>query len=137
LSQTLTLTIRPSRFLALALTAMAVAALACAWIGLPRPAFVAVGLGIILAWGWHLALAKATVRELELKATGEVRCRDGQGLWQDAEILAGSYVSNWLIVVILGAGGRRLHPLVLLPDSAAGDDLRRLRAWLRWRLGHG
>jgi hypothetical protein len=39
-----------------------------------------------------------------------------------------------LIVVILGKGGERGRSLVLLPDSAAAEELRRLRVWLRWRL---
>ena len=116
---------------------MAGAALACAWIGLPSLAFPPVALGIVLAWGWHLAQAlrqgTSGMRTLELNATGGVRCQDGMGQWHEAEILPGSYVSGWLVVVILGAGGRRGRSLVLLPDSAAAEELRRLRAWLRWR----
>ena len=113
---------------------MAMTALACGWAGLPGPAFAPVALGIILAWGWHLAQARSAVRILELSETGAVRYQDGRGLWQEADILPGSYVSVWLIVVMLGRGGRRARPLVLLADSAAAEDLRRLRAWLRWRL---
>lgn len=124
--------------LALALTAAAGTALACAWISLPQLAFAPIGAGIALAWAWHLARAlhwrRAAIRTLELNATGAARCQDGLGQWHDAEILPGSYVSRWLIVVILGASGRRRHSLVLLPDCAAAEELRRLRVWLRWRL---
>ncbi|MBE0624994.1 MAG: hypothetical protein IH606_09300, partial [Burkholderiales bacterium] len=71
---------------------------------------------------------------LELNAAGDARCEDGLGQWREARVLPGSYVSGWLIVLVLGAGGKRGRPLVLLPDSAAAEDLRRLRVWLRWRL---
>ncbi|MBE0616121.1 MAG: hypothetical protein IH604_20815 [Burkholderiales bacterium] len=137
-SERLSVSLRPSRFLALALTAIAVTALVCAWIGLPRPAFAPVALGILLAWAWHLRRALqrggSAIHSLELRATGELRYEDGQGRWQEAEILPGGYVSGWLIVVMLGAGGRGRVAVVLLPDSADPGELRHLRAWLRWRL---
>jgi hypothetical protein len=119
------------------LTALSVAALACAWISLPQLAFLPVAAGILLAWTWHVARAlqrgKSAPRTLELNAKGGARCQDGTGQWQEAEILPGSYVSGWLIVLILGAGRRR-RSLVLLPDAAEAEELRRLRVWLRWRL---
>ncbi len=134
----LIVSLRPSRVLALVLTFVAGAALACAWISLPTPAFLPVAAGICLAWGWHCAQAlqrgRRGLRTLELNAEGDARCQDALGQWHEAEILPGSYVSGWLTVVILGAGGRRSRPLVLLPDSASVGELRRLRVWLRWRL---
>ena len=138
MSQTLNVSLRPSRIFALALTVTAGTALACVWISLTPPAFLLAATGIVLTWAWHLAqalqLGKFALRALELNDQGGVRCRDGTGRWQEFEILPGSYVSGWLIVVILGAGGRRKRSLVVLPDCAASDDLRRLRAWLRWRV---
>jgi toxin CptA len=120
------------------LTVVAAAALICAWISLPTPAFLAVAAGISLAWGWYIAQAlqrgPAGLRMLELHATGGARCQDAMGQWHEAEVLPGSYVSGWLMVVILGASGARRRSLVLLPDSAAAGELRRLRVWLRWRL---
>ena len=116
---------------------MAGTALACAWISLPRLAFAPIAAGISFAWVWHLARAlqrgRSALRTLELNDTGGARSQDGLGHWQETEILPGSYVSGWLIVLILGAGGRR-RSLVLLPDAAAAEDLRRLRVWLRWRV---
>ena len=137
--QTLTVSLRPSRVLALSLTVMAGAALACAWISLPPLALPPVAAGIALAWAWHLARAlqrgAGTVRALELAAQGNARWQDGSGQWHQAEILPSSYVSSWLVVVNLGEVGRRGRSLVLLPDCAAAEELRRLRIWLRWRLG--
>jgi hypothetical protein len=77
----------------------------------------------------------AAVRALELGAAGAARWQDASGRWNEAEIQAGSYVSNWLIVVHLGGSGRRGRVLSLLPDCADAEELRRLRVWLRWRLG--
>jgi Membrane-bound toxin component of toxin-antitoxin system len=117
---------------------MAVAALACTWISLPRLASAPVAAGIVLAWVWHFAQAMqrgpSALRTLELNPAGGARCEDGRGRWREAEILPGSYVSSWLIVVILGENGRRERSLVLLPDAAPAEELRRLRIWLRWRL---
>ena len=118
---------------------MAAAALACAWISLPRLAFPPVAAGIALAWAWHLAQAlqrgAGSVRALELAAKGDARWQDGSGQWHEADILPSSYVSSWLVVVNLGAGGARGRSVVLLPDCAVAEELRRLRVWLRWRLG--
>ena len=137
----LTVALSPSGILALALTLMAGAALACAWISLPGLAFVPVAAGIALAWASHLAQAlqrgKGAVRALELGAQGRARWQDGSGQWQEAEILPSSYASDWLVVVNMRGSGRRDRSLVLLPDSAAAEELRRLRVWLRWRAGRG
>jgi len=139
LSDKLTVSLRPSCILALALTLMAGAALACAWISLPVLALVPVASGITLAWVWHLAQAlqrgKRAVRALELGEHGRARWQDGSGQWREADILPSSYVSGWLVVVNLRGEGRRGCSVVLLPDCAAAEELRRLRVWLRWRPG--
>jgi len=139
LIQTLTVSLRPSRVLALSLTVMAGVALVCAWISLPRLAFLLFAAGVALAWAWHfgqvLQRGAGSVRTLELTATGAARWQDGLGQWHEAEILPSSYVSGWLVVVNLSAVGGRGRSLVLLPDCAAAEELRRLRVWLRWRLG--
>ncbi len=117
---------------------MAAAALACSWISLPQPAFLLTALGIVIAWAWYLVQGlrpgRNGVCSLELTADGSARWQDRAGQWHEAEILPDAYVSSWLIVLRLGAEGRRRLALALLPDSAAANDLRRLRVWLRWRL---
>ncbi len=137
MSQTLTVSLKPSRVLALVLTATAGAALACAWISLPGLAFLPVAAGIALAWGWHLAQtlqwSRRHVHALELGAERSARWQDGARQWHEAEILPSSYVSDWLVVVNLGARDGRGRSLVLLPDCVAAEELRRLRVWLRWR----
>ena len=139
MNQTLTVTFGPSRVLALALTLMAGAALGCSWISLPAPAFLPAAAGIALAWFWHLApvlmRGRRAVHALELGAKGDARWKDGAGQWIEAEIQPGGYVSDWLVVINLRASGGRGRALVLPPDSATAEELRRLRVWLRWRLG--
>ncbi len=118
---------------------MAVAALACTWISLPGAAFWPCAAGILLTWIWHIppALQRGprAVLGLDLGANGDIRWQDASGAWNGTGIRPGSYVSDWLIVVNLGVPGRRDRSLVLLPDCAAPEELRRLRVWLRWRLG--
>lgn len=139
MSDKLTISLRPSGLLALALTLIAAAALACAWISLPGLAFVPVAAGVSLAWAAHVAQAlqrgKGAARALELGEQGLARWRDGAGHWRETEILPGSYASDWLVVVKLGGSAWRGRSVVLLPDSAAAEELRRLRVWLRWRQG--
>ena len=122
--------------LALALTLMAGAALASAWVSLPDLALAPIAAGIMLALVWHIPASlqrgKQAVQALELSAEGKVRWQNGSGQWHDAQILASSYVSAWLVVMNLGAREGRTRSVVLLPDSAAAEDLRRLRVWLRW-----
>lgn len=137
MSQTLTVTLRPSPALALALSAMALAAAACAWISLPLAAFLPFAAGIAWAWIWHLPQAlqrgRRAVRALEVREAGDARWQDSTGKWNEAGLRPGSYVSEWLIVANLTTGGRNGPSLVLLPDSASAEELRRLRVWLRWR----
>ncbi len=65
-----------------------------------------------------LGVGKAALR---IKVAGE---------WLEAQ-LEGAHVSSPLVVMRLDAGGRRMR-LVLWPDSADAEGLRRLRTWLNW-----
>lgn len=56
---------------------------------------------------------------------GEVSCR----------LLPGSFVHTWLIVLRLRDERGRRFPLVIWPDAAHVDDLRRLRVRLQWAGG--
>lgn len=125
--------LKPSR--RLGLLQLGMAALALAAIGL---AALPLGMGLVfgatviglLAWEWRQT---RHVHRLRLAADGRLQCLDGQGAWCDAEVLGDSLASPALIVLrYRTAERRRARSLVLLPDSAAADDLRRLRASLRW-----
>ncbi|MDR3410607.1 MAG: hypothetical protein P4L87_06640 [Formivibrio sp.] len=52
---------------------------------------------------------------------------------QQAEILPSSLITAWLIILHLRTDTGRLY-LLLWPDSAEEDSLRRWRVWLRWSL---
>ena len=99
---------------------------------------MAIAAGIVLALIWHvpdvLQRDARGVRALELGADGNGRWQDGSGQWHVVQVLPSSYVSPWLIVMNLGGSADAARSVVLLPDCAAAEDLRRLRVWLRWRL---
>jgi len=55
--------------------------------------------------------------------------------WCECEVLGSTYVTAALTVLNLRmTGARRVRSVVLMRDSIAADDFRRLRLWLRWRL---
>jgi toxin CptA len=109
----------------LALVAIGLAAL-------PAGFQLALGAGVVglTARGWRRTGVRGALR---LVADGRLQCRDGLGEWCDIEVQADSLVVPALIVLrYRTAADRRVRSLTLLPDSAAADDLRRLRASLRW-----
>jgi toxin CptA len=79
--------------------------------------------------GWRRARRMARLR---IAADGRLQCLDDSAEWLDAEILGDSFVSTALIVLRYRTAGGHERTLTLLPDSAAADDLRRLRVSLRW-----
>ena len=68
---------------------------------------------------------------LRIKPDGQIQLSVANGEWQYAEPIPGSFVSPGLSVVRLRTKHAR-HSLILLPDSATADKLRRLRLSLRW-----
>ncbi len=125
--------LKPSRRLGLLLPGMAALALVAVGLAaLPAGARLALGAGAIglTAWSWRRAGVRGTLR---LVADGRLQSRDGQGAWCDIEVLGDSLVSPALVVLRYRiAADNRVRCLTLLPDSAAADDLRRLRVSLRW-----
>jgi toxin CptA len=123
--------LKPSRRLRLFLlggAALALAALMLAEV----PAGAAWVLGIVVGLGvWH-GHRTASGARLRIAADGRLQCRDEAAEWRDIEVLDDSFVSSALIVLRYRTAGRRARTLTLLADSAAADDLRRLRVSLRW-----
>jgi toxin CptA len=57
-----------------------------------------------------------------------------RGEWRECEVLGSTYVTAFLTVLNFRvSGARRVRSVVLMSDSMAADDFRRLRVWLRWR----
>ena len=83
------------------------------------------------AMAWTVWRRRRPLPSLRIKADGQIQLDAGNSKWQPADILRGSFVSPGLSVVRLRAPDSTLR-LVLLPDSASPDALRRLRLSLRW-----
>ena len=124
--------LKPSRWLGLMLVGLAVLAWVAIYLAaLPGGLQLALGLAVAgwSAWGWRQAAPRASLR---LATDGQLQILDDSPAWCNAEIQGDSFVSAALIVLRYRAPGGPLRTLVLLPDSADADDLRRLRVLLRW-----
>ncbi len=91
-----------------------------AWCGLWR---------ILRSGGWFRGTAQAAV------AHGEQGWRlrlAGESDWEAVQLLPDYLVWPHLVVLRLQRAGGSLVAVVLWPDSAAADSLRRLRVLLRW-----
>ena len=108
-----------------------------AYVALPLvPALICVT-GVALSAGVQVGRSlhwwRDSVRELRLRPDGGVAWRAGDGGWHTTPEVSGGTLVPWLTVIGLKEDGRRLQPLLLLPDSLESDKLRELRVWLRWR----
>ena len=124
--------LKPSRRLGLLLAGMLLLALAALYLA-ALPGGLQVALVLLItgfsAWRWRRI---STMERLRIAADGRLQCLDEAGEWRAAEVLGDSFVSTALIVLRYRIEGRPARSLILLPDSAAADDLRRLRVSLRW-----
>lgn len=126
------LAIAPSRALRRAvailhvLAGVAVCAAALPWWG------QGVGLAAVAA-SLLAAMRAGPVLELHGHADGRLAVRQ-DGDWLAAVVAPDTLVWAWLVVLRYRvAGSARWANVVVLPDSLAADDFRRLRVWLRWR----
>lgn len=108
-------------------------AAAALWLGQIPDAARLIILPIVIlsaAWQWR---PQAPLR-VRLGDSGDLRVLGDDGAEQPARLLADSHVSPWLVVMRYRLPGqRRTRRRVILPDSLAAEDFRRLRVWLRWR----
>ena len=137
-----TIDLRPSRQLALVLAlAYAAAAGASLLPGLPLPAGGALLLGLAASCvhavrGRALLRAASSVIGLKMEEDGRLWVRTAGEGWSSATLLDSTFVNPWLTVVSVATRGRhRAHHAVILTDSMAAEDFRKLRVWLRWRGG--
>lgn len=124
--------LKPSRWLGLLLAGMTGLAWAGLWLA-ALPLWIKLGLGagvVALALrGWR---GVGQSMKLRLRADGRVQLRGAKGDWDDIEVRGDSYVSTPLVVLRYRTANMQTNSLVLLPDSAKAEDLRRLRVSLRW-----
>jgi len=132
----LTLAPRRSR-LAAALIVVSHAATALLLLGMPLPAAVriagAVGILVAGAWALRQAVGQGAPARLVVGIDRRVEVTTRDGRTAAGEILADSFVGPRLITVVWRPDGARcVQTLLVLPDSLAADDLRRLRVALRY-----
>ena len=137
----LTLRIKASRLLATALLLAHGGAIACAVIFLPgwwMPAMATTAVTASLAF--HLCrdalqISGAAIAGLILKEGAECDLILKNGATFTGILQGSTFVAPMLIVINVRAPmGQGRRSAILLPDSAATEDLRRARVWLRHRI---
>lgn len=127
--------LKPSYRLTGALVSVHALALASAWVSLSGWPRHIVTIGVVVSGLATVAESmmwrRAVAVSLELRSDGSASWRDGYGAWHEAQLSGSYFVSLPLIILGLRQGGLSRKWIVVMPDSARTDSLRRLRAWLR------
>ena len=93
--------------------------------------------GVLLSTACTIADAllrlPSSVQAFHLEEDGSGHWRDCAGREHRVRGARASWVSAGVVVLGLRTGRWRTRWVVLLPDSAAAESLRRLRVWLKWR----
>jgi hypothetical protein len=112
-------------------------ALAAAWLGLDGPALGLAGSGVVLSAIWTIGDAllvwPSSIHAIELEDNGTGQWQDGAGRRHSVTATRASWVSAGMVVLGLRMSRWRTRWVVMLPDAAAPEPLRKLRIWLRWR----
>jgi toxin CptA len=80
-----------------------------------------------------LLRAGRSVVSLELHDDGRASWKERRGKAGEGALGRSHFVSPFLVVLELKPADRRGRRVIFLVDSAAPDDFRRLKVWLRWR----
>lgn len=73
------------------------------------------------------------VRRFQVQRDGRIEVETPSGARLEGRVRPGSFVAPWLVIVRWRRSGARLDSTVLvLPDMAPAEALRRLRVLLRW-----
>lgn len=133
------MTLRPSYRLAgmLIVTHVVIAGLLML---LELPLWVRIALILLLlvnaGWSVHrhaLRRGRHAITALAFSDRETIRLSMRDGGSHDGRVLGSSTVGTGLTLLNIAVDGRRLPVhVVLLGDSLASDDFRRLRVWLRW-----
>jgi hypothetical protein len=130
-SPPLEIALRPSRLLIVALALGHALALAAPWLsGLPPWLAVMLSAAVVFSAAWQLRQWRQGARRLRWQA-GVLRLEFASGRVLEGEAQPGWVLPGFIALNLLPAGGRRLHSLLLLADSANPEALRQLRAVLR------
>lgn len=136
----LRIAIRPSRRLTLLLfLAHAAAFGVCLAADMPvgPKFFVVLLIGLSCAhalYGAALLRSRKAIVALEITDGGVLTFQTRSGEWRRGILLDSSFVAPYLTVLNLKTDGTRLaRHVVVMADSVAPEEYRRLRVWLRWR----
>jgi hypothetical protein len=129
--------LKPSLWLAGSLSVVHALAFVAAWASLSGwPLYLVVSGLLFSAAGYlreTLHRSPGAAVSLELHADGRASWMDRNGARHEGRLGVGHFVSAALLVVSLERTALRRKWIVLMPDSARPDEMRRLRVWLRWR----
>jgi hypothetical protein len=129
--------LKPSRTLAAILGTVHGLALAAAIASLSGMPLVMICIGVVLSAGATVADAllrlPSSALSFDLDEDGTGRWRDRAGREHPVRAANATWVGAGVVVLGLRQSRWKAKWLVLLPDSAAGESLRRLRVWLKWR----
>lgn len=127
----LELTLRPSR-ICLALMALAHGlALAGIWLAvLPGWAQGLLTAALLTAARQLWRESRRQPRGLRVSRSGQLELLEGE--WRTAKLRGRPVVLPWLVSVELVPKAGKARRLILWPDSAPADGLRKLRVWLKW-----
>jgi hypothetical protein len=96
---------------------------------------------IAASLGFHLrrdCLLVADNSIIGLRLDQECNCsyQTRNGIWLEAKLLGSSMVTPWLSVLNISPENSRLaRHVVIFPDSADTEEIRRMRVHLRWKCG--
>jgi len=133
------LTLRPSRRLATILI-VAHATTGGLLLAMSLPSWVTVAVSVMLlvsaacsVYRYALLRGPAGITTLVFSDREAIRLTLRDGSTHDGHVLGSSTVGITLTILNIALAGKRLPVhVVLLGDSLAAEDFRRLRVWLRW-----
>lgn len=122
---------RPVWLIALMSAMILLASVSIALAHLPGWTQMTLAASLLVAMIYAIWTMRKPLPGVRIQSDGQIQLSVADGAWQYAEPMPGSFVSPGLSVVRLHTK-HATHPLILLPDSATADALRRLRLSLRW-----
>ena len=81
-----------------------------------------------------LLLTPESVVAIEIGSDDVLSVQARRGDWLECEVLGNTYVVSFLAILNLKQiDSGAVKRVVILPDSIAAEDFRKLRVWLRWK----
>jgi hypothetical protein len=135
----LTVTLSRSVGLAAALAVVHGLAGACAVVYLPAWGWTGVLAALAAGLVYHLRrhawlTAPGAITGFSVREDGSCQLYRRDGSSEQGALAASTFVSAWLVTLVVRLDAGSTRGIAVLPDSAPSEARRRLRAWLRLRL---